>query len=96
MDPKEHPILLAEPALQEREAREKTVELLFEKLQVPALFLARGAVLSSFANGRQTSLNVDMGYSGTVGNSTPKMFPTLAMFRDSSQTGEKCICPIVR
>ena len=44
------------------------VELMFEKFQPPAMFLARNAVLSSFANGRQTSLNVDMGHGGTVGN----------------------------
>ena len=59
--------MLAEPTLNTRELREKTVELAFEKLAPPALFLARDAVLTSFAMGRQSSLVVDAGHEGTTG-----------------------------
>ena len=59
--------MLAEPTLNTRELREKTVELAFEKLAPPALFLARSAVLTSFAMGRQSSLVVDAGHEGTTG-----------------------------
>ena len=59
--------MLAEPTLNTRELREKTVELAFEKLSPPAIFLARNAVLTSFAMGRQSSLVVDAGHEGTTG-----------------------------
>ena len=59
--------MLAEPTLNTRELREKTVELAFEKLSPPALFLARNAVLTSFAMGRQSSLVVDAAHEGTTG-----------------------------
>lgn len=63
----QHPIMLAEPSHNTREAREKMVELMFEKYNVPAVFLAKNAVLSSFAIGRQTSLVVDAGHESTLG-----------------------------
>jgi len=66
-NPSEHPLMLAEPTLNTRELREKTVELAFEKLSPPALFLARNAVLTSFAMGRQSSLVVDAAHEGTTG-----------------------------
>lgn len=65
--PAEHPLMLAEPTFNTRELREKTVELAFEKLSPPAVFLARSAVLTSFAMGRQSSLVVDAGHEGTTG-----------------------------
>ena len=67
LETKDHPIMLAEPNTQPRAVRETAVELLFEKFQTPALFLAKNAVLSSFASGRQTSLVIDMGYESSVG-----------------------------
>ncbi|PIN00794.1 Actin-related protein - Arp6p [Handroanthus impetiginosus] len=39
---------------------------MFEKYQVPALFLAKNAVLTSFASGRATSLVVDCGGGSTT------------------------------
>ena len=65
--PAEHPLMLAEPTFNTRELREKAVELAFEKLSPPAVFLARSAVLTSFAMGRQSSLVVDAGHEGTTG-----------------------------
>ena len=62
----EHPVLMAEPTHNTKEAREKMVELMFEKHGPPALFLAKTAVLASFACGRPTSLVVDVGGSSTV------------------------------
>ncbi|KAH9722608.1 actin-related protein 4 [Citrus sinensis] len=59
IDPKEHPMLLAEPSSNTQQQRERTAELIFEKYNVPALFLAKNAVLTSFALGRATSLVVD-------------------------------------
>ncbi|GFP94644.1 actin-related protein 4 [Phtheirospermum japonicum] len=66
IDPKEHPMLLAEPCSNTQQQREKTAEIMFEKYQVPALFLAKNAVLTSFASGRATSLVVDCGGGSTT------------------------------
>ncbi|THG18587.1 hypothetical protein TEA_019141 [Camellia sinensis var. sinensis] len=44
----------------------RTAELMFEKYKVPALFLAKNAVLTSFASGRATSLVVDSGGGSTT------------------------------
>jgi hypothetical protein len=59
--------MLAEPTHNTRAAREKAVELLFESQRCPALYLAKSAVLSAFAVGKQTALVVDAGYRGTTG-----------------------------
>ncbi|KAK0588062.1 hypothetical protein LWI29_033706 [Acer saccharum] len=66
IDPKEHPMLLAEPSSNSQQQRERTAELMFEKYKVPALFLAKNAVLTSFALGRATSLVVDCGGGSTT------------------------------
>ncbi|XP_057969357.1 actin-related protein 4 [Malania oleifera] len=66
VDPKEHPMLLAEPSSNAQQQRERTAELMFEKYKVPALFLAKNAVLTSFASGRATSLVVDSGGGSTT------------------------------
>ncbi|GAA0185327.1 actin and actin related protein [Lithospermum erythrorhizon] len=66
IDPKEHPMLLAEPCSNTQQQREKAAEIMFEKYQVPALFLAKNAVLTSFASGRVTSLVVDSGGGSTA------------------------------
>lgn len=60
-------MMLAEPTFNTKELREKAVQLLFEKHATPAAFIAKNAVLSSFATGRQTSLVVDAGHEATVG-----------------------------
>jgi actin-like protein 6A len=64
--PNEHPMLLAEPPFNTAAAREKMVEVMFEKQAPPALFIAKTSVLTSFACGRATSLVIDCGASGTT------------------------------
>jgi actin-like protein 6A len=44
VDPKEHPMLLAEPSFNTQQNREKMVELMFEKYGAPAVFLVKNAV----------------------------------------------------
>ncbi|KAG8086742.1 hypothetical protein GUJ93_ZPchr0010g7718 [Zizania palustris] len=66
INPEEHPMLIAEPSTNTGQQREKAAELMFEKYKVPALFLAKNAVLTSFASGRATSLVVDSGGGSTV------------------------------
>jgi len=52
---------LGEPSFNTRTIREKMTELMFEKYQSPAVYIAKNAVLSSFASGRQTALVLDSG-----------------------------------
>ncbi|KYR00978.1 actin-like protein 6A [Tieghemostelium lacteum] len=61
INPGDHPILLAEPSFNSRSIREKVSEIMFEKYQVPALFISKNAVLSSFASCKATSLVLDSG-----------------------------------
>jgi len=48
VDCKQHPVLLAEATFNTRELREKATEVMFEKYQAPALFLAKNGVLSAY------------------------------------------------
>lgn len=65
VDIREHALLLAEPNHNGRKARERIVDLIFEKFQVPALYMAHSAVLSAYANGKTTGIVLDVGHSGT-------------------------------
>jgi len=65
-DPALHPVLMSECSWNARARRERLVELMFEKYNVPAMFLCKNAVLSSFANGRSTGLVLDSGATYTT------------------------------
>jgi len=65
IDPKENPVLVAEPSFNTRSNREKMTELMFERYEVPAMFVAKNAVLAAFASGRATGVVVDAGAGGT-------------------------------
>ncbi|EDV21979.1 Actin-like protein 6A [Trichoplax sp. H2] len=60
-DPSVHPILMTEPAWNERGKREKLCELMFETYNVPAFYLCKSPVLAGFANGRYTGIILDSG-----------------------------------
>lgn len=66
IDPKEHPVLLAEPNFNSKACREKSLEILFETFQPPAVFMSKNACLSSYSAGRPTSLVIDVGYQSSV------------------------------
>lgn len=44
-----HPVMMSEPALAPKHKREKMAELMFEKFEVPAFYLAKTPVLSALA-----------------------------------------------
>mmetsp|Transcript_54 Transcript_54/g.164 ORF Transcript_54/g.164 Transcript_54/m.164 type:complete len:447 (-) Transcript_54:244-1584(-) len=65
ISPEEHPMLLAEPSFNTNAAREKMIELMFEKYKVPAVFVAKNAVLTAFSCGRSTAVVLDSGGGST-------------------------------
>lgn len=67
-DIKETPVLLSEPSFNTSAQRERATQVLFEEFEAPALFLAKSAMLTSFAHGRSTSVVFESGasYSAAV------------------------------
>ena len=65
IDPKEHPFLLTEPSLHSKEHRLKITSHLFEKYQIPALYICKTSVLSAFSCSRSTSLVLEPGANTT-------------------------------
>ncbi|MCL4135033.1 UNVERIFIED_CONTAM: hypothetical protein GTU68_027585 [Idotea baltica] len=61
VSPSEHPCLLTEAPRNPKENREKMTEIMFEKFNVPAFYLAIQAVLSLYSSGRTTGLVIDAG-----------------------------------
>jgi len=51
LNPEEHPLLFCESSRMTDRMRETFVETIFETYSTPATFLAKNAVLSSFASG---------------------------------------------
>lgn len=51
-----HPVIITEPPLNPRANREKTAEVLFNKFNVPSLYMAVNAVFSLYATGRTTGI----------------------------------------
>ena len=64
--PQYHPVVMSEPPINQRFKREKLCEIMFEKFQIPAFYLAKNAVLSSFAQGKATALILDCGATHTT------------------------------
>jgi hypothetical protein len=53
--------MIADPAFNPPEKREKMVQLAFETFRTPAVFLARSPVLAAFSLGKSTTLVLDSG-----------------------------------
>ncbi|CAD8167903.1 unnamed protein product [Paramecium pentaurelia] len=59
--PEDHPVLLTEAPMNPKENREKLIQILFEKFNVPSSYIAIQAVLSLYASGRLTGIVLDSG-----------------------------------
>ena len=62
---KDHPVLLTESAGRLMSDREKMTQIMFEKLQSPALYVAMQVVLNLYSEGRTTGTVLDSGYGVT-------------------------------
>ncbi|MCQ2815913.1 MAG: actin family protein [archaeon] len=65
IDLKDHPILFVEPSLHNKEYRINITTRLFEKYNIPALYISKSAVLSAFSCGKSNCLIFDSGHSNT-------------------------------
>ncbi|XP_068775622.1 actin-like protein 9 [Struthio camelus] len=63
--PEEHALLITDPPLSPITNREKMVELAFESLNSPGIYIASQSVLSVYAHGQTSGLVVDAGYAVT-------------------------------
>eukprot|EP01119_Soliformovum_irregulare_P024022 TRINITY_DN8524_c0_g1_i1.p1 TRINITY_DN8524_c0_g1~~TRINITY_DN8524_c0_g1_i1.p1 ORF type:complete len:372 (-),score=62.39 TRINITY_DN8524_c0_g1_i1:754-1818(-) len=61
LSPQDQPILLTESYMAPRSQREKFFEMMFERFNVPAIYIAHQPELSLFASGRQTAMVLDSG-----------------------------------
>lgn len=86
--PEEHPLLVCCNTAEPAGSRAKYVELLFEKLRPPCLFLAPNAMLSAFASGRPTALVVDFGGGSTCVAPVSDGFVLRKPLRESRVSGE--------
>ena len=59
--PEDHPIMLTEAPLNPKRNRETMMEIMFEKFDHPAFYIAIQAVLSLYTTGRTTGLVLDSG-----------------------------------
>lgn len=58
----ETPVLFTESAMHNKEFRMRLVEHMFDKHNVPALFMVKDPVLCSFATGRSSAIVLDVGH----------------------------------
>lgn len=65
IDTQEYPLLLAEGPFTSRKQKEELIEIVFETLNCPAMYMCSNAMLSSFCVGKPTSLIVDCGHNET-------------------------------
>ncbi|KAJ5068087.1 actin-7-related [Anaeramoeba ignava] len=61
INPQEHPVLINEPPLNPKENREKMTSILFEKFNIPKIYISISPVLSLYASGRTTGVVLDIG-----------------------------------
>ena len=61
VNPEVHPILLTEPPLNPKANRERMVQIMFDTFNTPAMFISTKAVLSLYASGRTTGVDINSG-----------------------------------
>ncbi|XP_069497132.1 actin-like protein 9 [Ambystoma mexicanum] len=65
VSPEEHAILLSDPPLSPTTNREKMVEVLFESMNCPGMYVSYQSVLSTYSYGKISGLVVESGYGVT-------------------------------
>lgn len=60
-DPTEHPVLMTQPTLPPLKLRDDMFEVLFDRLHVPAAYIATAPLLAAYAYGASSGLVIDVG-----------------------------------
>jgi actin-related protein len=61
IDPRDHPVMLTEAPRNPKANREHMAQIMFEKFNTPALYIAIQAVLSLYSTGQYNGLVLDSG-----------------------------------
>lgn len=61
-----HPVVFTEPLFNEKSKREKLAEIMFEKYNVPSLYLANNMACAGYACALKTAIIVDSGETHTT------------------------------
>ena len=62
IEPQEHPVLVTEPPLNPKLNRQKTIEIMLEGYNTPAVWIGNQAVLGLYSTGRFFGIVLDSGY----------------------------------
>ncbi|KAI7692815.1 hypothetical protein SSS_02487 [Sarcoptes scabiei] len=62
----QHPVMFSEVSWTTKKCREKLTEIMFEKYNIPAFYLAKNATLVAFSTGRPTGIVFDSGAQHTA------------------------------
>jgi len=60
--PEEHPVMMSETPANPKANREKTIQIMFETFNTPAVYVGVGALFSLYASGRTTGIVADLGF----------------------------------
>lgn len=80
---REQPLLMTEPVWSEPDYRKKIVELIYEELDFPALYLAKTPTCVSFQQGRANCLVVDLGHDSV---SVTPVIDGISLMKNSMRT----------
>ena len=61
VNPEEHPIILTETALNPKQNREHITKIMFEKFNIPCLYVSMQEICALYASGRTTGVVIDSG-----------------------------------
>lgn len=65
MNPEQNPAIFSEPNTHDKAHRMKMAEILFEKCNIPLVFLVKSAILTAYSQGKSTCLVLDAGENST-------------------------------
>ena len=66
VDSEDQPVFLTEPPSNDSASREKTIQLMFERFNVPSFYINNTSTMALFATGRTTGAVLDVGYRATT------------------------------
>lgn len=66
INPRDTPLIFTEGPVHNKDLRLKLTEFMFEKFQIPAIYICKSPVLAAFSCGRSTAVILDSGHKQTI------------------------------